>query len=337
MMATQEPVRMGIIGGGLFARDAHLPALQELGDAVFKVVAICSRTEQSAAARAAQLDYDVDVLTDMDALLARDDINAVNLILPIGLMPAVTQKALASGKHIISEKPVSPTVAAGRELLQNYSGEQVWMVAENFRYHDTFTKAGELIQAGTIGNPLLATWVNHIQFTASKYYQTNWRRDGSFVGGLFLDGGVHMMAALRMVLGEIKQVSAFAAAERDDLPGVSTVTTNLRFDSGLIANYSVTFSAPGEGWGTPLIICGDKGQMEVDFDKIKVQTGNQTTTLRIDKINNVRNELAAFAAAIRDGTPHRNSPEQAIQDVAIVEAAMRSAETGQAVEPERVV
>ena len=42
----------------------------------------------------------------------------------------------------------------------------------------------------------------------------------------------------------------------------------------------------------------------------------------------VREELAAFIAAVRDGSPHRNSPQEALQDLAVVEAMLASARTG---------
>lgn len=337
-MPNQEPVRIGFIGAGIFARKAHIPAIMELGPDVFQVIAICSRTEQSANACAAEIPYPVEVMTDAEALLTRDDIDAVSLVLPIDLMPAMTEKALASGKHVISEKPVAPDVASGRQLLAQYTGERVWMVAENQRYHDTFIKAAQLIKAGAIGRPLLGNWTVHIAFTpGNPYYGTAWRKDGSFPGGVFLDGGVHNMASLRMLFGEARRVNALAAADRDDLPGVSTISNTIEFDSGAIVNLSITFSAPNAFFATPVIVCGDQGTMAVDFEKVELIQGNQKQIIHIDGINNVRNEFAAFAAAIRDGQPHTNTPQQALQDVALVEAALRAAESEETVVPERIV
>lgn len=330
-------IRLGIVGGGLFTRDAHIPALKALDD-LFEVVAVCSRTADSAQARADEFAYPVEAMTDIDALLAREDIDAVTLVLPIHLLPEMTAKALESDKHIISEKPVAMNVAQGRGLLERYTGANVWMVAENFRYHDTFVQAAEMLQAGEIGRPLLANWTVHIPFKpGNKYYHTAWRTDGSFTGGIFLDGGVHHVATLRCILGEVTRVSALATAERDDLPGVTTISANMQFENGTVANFSTTFSAPGEWWASPLVICGTEGVMHVDFEKIEVTRGQETRILRFGAINNVRNELEAFAAAIQQGELHRNPPEEAVQDVAIIEAALRSAETGQAVTPERIV
>ena len=104
------PVRLGMIGAGLFARDAHVPALYSLDDD-FVIAAVYSRTADSADKLNALLPEPADVYTDLDALLARDDIDAVDVLLPITLQPAIIQKALAAGKHVLSEKPVAPDVA----------------------------------------------------------------------------------------------------------------------------------------------------------------------------------------------------------------------------------
>jgi len=50
----------------------------------------------------------------------------------------------------------------------------------------------------------------------------------------------------------------------------------------------------------------------------------------------VDGELAAFAAAIRSGAPHRNSPVEGLRDVALLEALLRAAETGTRIAPARI-
>src|SRR5690349_16405144 len=116
-MSAASPIRLAFIGSGVFARDAHLPAIKQLGDR-FEVVAICSRTEESAARLAGQLPGNVATYTDIDALLQRDDIEAVNILLPINLLSSAVEKALKAGKHVISEKPITPNVAMGRKLIE---------------------------------------------------------------------------------------------------------------------------------------------------------------------------------------------------------------------------
>ncbi|HXV43829.1 MAG TPA: Gfo/Idh/MocA family oxidoreductase, partial [Anaerolineae bacterium] len=183
-----EPVRLALIGAGIFARDVHVPALLELEN-IFEIVAIYSRSQTSAVALAEKLPGQVEAVTDLPALLARDDIEAVNIILPIDVMPGIIEMALRSGKHVISEKPLAPNVATGRELLSIHAQQpgQVWMVGENWRYEEAFEQAAAIVHSGEIGRPLLCHWVVYNPINPdNKYYHTPWRRSGDFPGGFLL-------------------------------------------------------------------------------------------------------------------------------------------------------
>jgi predicted dehydrogenase len=324
------PIRLALIGAGLFAQEAHVPAIQTLGDA-FEIAAVHSRTRAKAEALAAQISPAPAVVDDLAALLAQEDIDAVDLVLPIQTMPGVVKQALDAGKHVISEKPAAPDVATGRDLLAFYAKcpDQVWMVAENWRYESAFTHAADLIQAGEIGQPVTCHWVLHTDMGPSnKYYHTAWRRESAFPGGFILDGGVHHIAALRLILGEIAEVSAVVRLVREDLPPVDTLNAALVFESGIMGMYSITYAAESP-WPPMLHIVGDQGSLRVHPGEIEITApSGAVRTDRTDR-QGIEGELAAFAAAIREGLPHRNTPAQGVQDVAVIEAMLRSAETGQ--------
>ncbi len=332
--SNTAPIRLALIGAGIYARDEHLPAIQRL-DETFHIVAIYSRTQASAAALAAALPHPVDLYTELDPLLARDDIEAVDILLPIDVMPAVIESALASGKHVVSEKPLALDMATGRRLMQARRG-QVWMVAENWRYEDAFQQAAHIVQGGEIGRLLLFHWAHYVPMTPdNKYYATPWRRSGSYPGGFLLDGGVHQVAVLRMILGEIREVSAFITQMRADLPPADTLSAALQFDSGLIGAYTVTYTTAAP-WPPALHIVGERGAVRVHRGELQITRSGETTNLPIIAGKGVEWELAAFAAAIRHGSTHANTPEQALQDLAVVEAMLRSAESRRAIQPERI-
>src|SRR5260221_4637792 len=108
--SDQQPIRIAIIGAGIFARDAHIPSILGLGN-TFEVVAVCSRREESAKALAEKLPGKVDIYTDVAALLARQDIEAVDILMPISTMPATVEMALAAGEKFIHQKALWPPVA----------------------------------------------------------------------------------------------------------------------------------------------------------------------------------------------------------------------------------
>ncbi len=331
-----RPIRLALLGAGIFARDAHLPALQGLED-VFEVTAIWSRSEGSARALAERVNHPVTLYTDMEALLASPDIEAVDVILPIGVQPVVIAAALAAGKHVLSEKPMAPDVATGRQLLEVYARYPglIWDVAENWRYSPAIMRSAELIASQEIGRAYLLNWALHIPVTTeNKYYHTSWRRDGSFPGGFLLDAGVHHMAALRMLLGEVTEVSAMISSVREDLPPADTLTATLRFASGALANYTVTYAAR-TAWPDPITVVGDAGALQITVaEKVEFFHGDTVRVLEPAGPDSISAEMGAFAAAIRGRGVRRNTPQEALRDVALMEALLQSAERGTKVTPE---
>lgn len=172
---------------------AHLPAIASVGSSVVALKAIYSRSEKSAAGLAADAQnalkleskpdvyFDSDPAKNLDALLARSDISAVLVVLPITTQPSIVLKALAAGKHVLSEKPVAPDVASGIKLIKEYESTYkskglIWRVAENFEAESGYRAAGKAIKDGKIGKVVFynARVVNYID-QSSKWYNTPWR------------------------------------------------------------------------------------------------------------------------------------------------------------------
>ena len=336
-MSPHSPIRLAIVGAGIFARDTHLPAIQSLGN-TFEIVAVCTRRPATAGLLLKLLPKPVEVYAALSDVLAREDVEAVDLVLPIDVMPQAVEQALAAGKHIISEKPMAPDVATGRSLLAQHARTPglVWMVAENWRYESAFVGAAEIIRRGELGRLVQCSWFVPVAMTIdNKYYHTDWRRSGTWPGGFLLDGGVHCAAALRLLMGEVAAVSAVTAQFRPDLPPADTISTAIQFESGALGGYSATY-VTGAAWPPVLYIVGEEGALQVSDGSLVVTAGGETRRLTVPVTQGVPGELAAFAAAIRQGQPHVNSPAEGLRDVAVIEAMLRSAETGQRVVPERV-
>ena len=172
---------------------AHLPALAAQGGAAPHLKAVYSRSEKSAKdiadaaavtlnlAQSPSIYHDGDASSNLDALLARGDIAAVIVVLPITMQPEIVLKALAAGKHVLSEKPVAPDVAQGLALIKTYRELYqpkglIWRVAENYEAEPGYRKAGEIIRSGRIGDVIFfkTVVVNYID-KESKWYKTPWR------------------------------------------------------------------------------------------------------------------------------------------------------------------
>ncbi|KAG8750380.1 hypothetical protein FRC14_000601 [Serendipita sp. 396] len=163
------PISVAILGAGIFARIAHLPAIHKLND-TYELKAIYSRSRSSASELAetaeSLLSLPKDSIAlyhdlggqdaDLNALLARRDIQAVIVVLPINSQPSIVIKSLDAGKHVISEKPIAPTVKEGITLIKTYESVYkpkglVWRVAENFEAEPGLRAAGKAITDQKIG------------------------------------------------------------------------------------------------------------------------------------------------------------------------------------------
>lgn len=87
----------------------------------------------------------------LDDLLARSDVAAVDIALPIPRQPEVVEKAIKAGKHVLSEKPVAADVEGAQKLIEWYHGlgrenKPLWGVAENFRYMESLKFAGGKVE-----------------------------------------------------------------------------------------------------------------------------------------------------------------------------------------------
>jgi predicted dehydrogenase len=170
---------------------AHVPALKALGPLAPSLKAIYSRSKKSASELQDEvvrllhsrpdIYHDSDPSANLDALLARSDISSVIVVLPITLQPEIILKALAAGKHVISEKPVAPDVASGLKLIAIYEAEYkpkglVWRVSENWEAEPGYRSAAQAIRAGKIGKVIFYNLRNVSRIDKdSMWYKTPWR------------------------------------------------------------------------------------------------------------------------------------------------------------------
>lgn len=340
-----SPIRLALIGAGTFMQHAHLPALERLSDR-FEVVAVYSRSESTISRLLEGTSLTPKAYFDLDEVINLPFVDAVDIALPINVMPDVVVQALAAGKHVFSEKPIAPEVALAEEMLSVASDfpDQIWMVGENWRYAPSVTESAALLREDYIGAVQMFNWPLHIPMSPeNRYYQTEWRRQGDFPGGFILDTGVHHIATLRMLFGEVASVSAYTALNRSELPPIDTLAATLQFESGLIGTYTITFSAAAP-LETVLTILGEQGYMRLNRSQMGVSRFNVETQqtemvkrVRPDDPNGVLQELIGFADAIQYHQPHHNTPLQAAQDLAVVEAMLESAQSGSHVVPVRFV
>ena len=327
-MEDLAPVRLGIIGCGIAARKLHWPALQRLSDK-FEIAVVCNHTEPKAR-EFAEMVGGVDYVLDYRELLARPEVEAVDIALPIYLNYPVVRDALEAGKHVIVEKPLAANLEEADKMLElaGRYPELVTMVAENYHYRPTFHRASELIEQGAIGTPYSAIWnvFYYVSPDTNPYARTAWRQHPKHKGAFVSDGGVHNIHALRLLFGEFVSGYAQAQSINPEIGRPDTFRFLFETESGVQGSFNVYFSA--SGWEeNRLLIFGSSGSLAIEQNRVRLRAqGRPWEEFHVEDDGGYMGEFLDFYQAIRLKDPGAVPFEEAYRDLAIILGALDSAE-----------
>jgi predicted dehydrogenase len=337
-MTMETPsIRLGIIGTGLAVEYLHWPALTALGDR-FTVTAFCDTDRSHAEHFASYSGASMDKYTkDYHDLLARDDVDAVLISLPIPLQVEVPRTALEAGKHVICEKPPGPNEPESRSLISTAKAhpDQILLIAENYFYRDDVRWAKHLIERGELGRVHLMAYrqVSQLIPREDGFSSTPWRHRAEYVGGPHLDGGVHQTAQIRMLLGDVKRLSAEIQDANSTHRGPSDLTINMKFVSGAVGNFTASYpelAVPQEP--NEMRVYGTDAVMSVQEKKVSVHWPDKTATYTFEhQDGGYIGEFQNFYEAIVHDAPVVGTLAQSIRGMEIVTKALLAAESGEVV------
>lgn len=327
-----RPIRLGLIGCGLAARKLHWPALEKLKHK-FRLVVVCNHTEPKARTFA-ELAGGVEYVLDYRELLAREDVDAVDIVLPIHLNARVARESLAAGKHVLLEKPLAANAREAQALVRAAAkSDRVAMVAENFRYRPTFLRLGKLLDRSAIGNVHGVQWnvFHNVTPQNNPYAKTQWRLDHQYPGGFLTDGGVHNVHAVRMLFGEIAEVTARAWSVNRAIGELDTMTMSFATERGVRGTFNVSFSTRGFR-ESRLLVLGSKGSIIVTGNRIELlREGKPAKIEEIEDDGGYAGEFEDFFRAVRRGAAPKVTFEEAERDLAVMLAALRTAKAGRTI------
>ncbi|MFM8891852.1 MAG: Gfo/Idh/MocA family protein, partial [Planctomycetia bacterium] len=148
---------IGCVGAGFIMADCHLVAYRAAG---LEVAAIASRRPEAAAAVAARHDIPR-VHATVDGLLDDPAVTVVDVAVPPDVQPAVIEAAVARAgriRGILAQKPLAPSYAEAARLVRLCEAAGVRLVVnQNMRYDHAVRSCRQLLAAGSLGEPVLAT------------------------------------------------------------------------------------------------------------------------------------------------------------------------------------
>jgi predicted dehydrogenase len=315
-----KKLRLGLLGTGIAATELYLPAFRQLGHRI-ELVACANRTRKKAE-RYAKLAGVGRVVDSAEELFALPELEAVVVSLPIESQPKYVLAALQAGKAVLSEKPVGPSVAAARRLIQAAKRfDQPWLVGENYAFMAHALRLAELVKRGELGEVRV---VEAVQMTfvdaKNRYFQTAWRATPRHVGGFVTDAGVHVANVVRRCFGMPKVVKHLTASFEPGLAPLDTALALLRFDSGAVGTWTSCFSAHYQG---PILrVYGKEATAELSSRELVVRRGGRSSTFRPKK-DSFHAQFEHFADVVKLGRPLALTPADALNDLILLEALVK--------------
>ena len=331
----QRLIRLGIIGTGLAVKKLHWPALVRMADR-FVVAAFANRTRATAEEFAALAGLPMDnYVSDYHALLRRDDIEAVLVCVPIPQLLSITQDCLAAGKHVLCEKPPGADLAEARQFLalQDQYPLQKIMMTENFFYRDDLRLARSLVEKGAIGRPqlLLERWVHQLVPTPGEYSGTPWRYKPEYRGGPLLDGGVHSIATIRLLGGDITRLYARTERINATMDAPSALAMTCEFAGGASGNCVWGFLGnPVLDEAREMRLYGGEGALVSSRGKVRlIRADGSLDEHRVEPTESGHyNMFLNFHDAVVHDEPMVATVRQSFENMLVVLQALKSAEEG---------
>jgi predicted dehydrogenase len=297
-MSPQADIGVGMVGYAFMGR-AHSLAWNTVGR-VFdlplrpRLAAICGRDKAAAEAAAGRLGWAA-VETDWRALIARDDVQLVDIAAPGDLHAPIAIAALAAGKHVLCEKPLANTLAEAEAMRAAadaaYPGGARAMTGFNYRRVPALALARRLVEQGRIGSLRHFRAVYLQDWLADPDAPMTWRMRAERAGsGALGDLGAHVIDLARYLTGdEVTGVSAISETFVRERPladghvadgpvaeggarGTVTVDDAVvftgRLASGALASFEVTRYATGRKNGLRVELNGSAGSLAFDLERL---------------------------------------------------------------------
>jgi UDP-N-acetyl-2-amino-2-deoxyglucuronate dehydrogenase len=343
--ATSRSLTFGLIGAGAISTQ-HLEAIAAIDGVRLGGVASASAER----ARAVGERWDVPWTTDVDELLAREDIDAVAIMTPSGLHASQALAALARGKHVLVEKPIALSVRDADAVIDEgrKRGLTVATVSQR-RFEPGMVALQAAVASGAFGTISLILTEGIYHRPQAYYNSAAWRGTIALDGGVLMNQAIHMIDLIRWLGGPVRSVSAHVATRTHAMEAEDTASVSLLFATGALGVIVATTSATPE-FPPELRVYGDAGhariagEAAVEWDVPGIPapaaaepadpataTPGATATWGTTAAGYIR-QYTDFVAAIREARPPAVTGDDGRNAVEIVTAAYESSRTGRAVE-----
>jgi predicted dehydrogenase len=330
--ANKGPIRIALIGMGWWGK--KMLAVLQAAPQDIQVVRAVEPNVASVAALCAE--RGVALSADYADALADIDVDAVVLATPHTLHGAQIEAAVAAGKHVFCEKPLAMTrVGAQRAVDLCRDAGLVLGMGHERRWDPPIADMLDRADRGELGRiQQIEANFSHDKFLALD--RDNWRlkAENGPAGGMTATG-IHLLDLSVRLLGPAESVLCHCEQLSSDLPQGDTVSAYVKFKGGGTSYVSASLANP---FMSRFTVYGSKGWIDVR-DKAHVEApdgwivtsanaGGPITTTEVPPAEPVKDNLVAFARAVRGQAVYPITADHLVNNIALLEAVFASAQSG---------
>ncbi len=317
-------LRIGVLGAARITPDALLKPAAANPEVVVSAVA----ARDIGRARAFSAKHGIGRVHDnYNALITDPEVDAIYNPLPNHLHGRWTRAALDAGKHVLCEKPFTANAEEAREIAAAAAGsDRVVMEAFHYRYHPMTARIEEIIASGELGE--LRQVDTALSFPLPRF--SDIRYHYALAGGALMDAGCYAVHMARTFGGATPQVVSAQAKLRDPLVD-RAMTAQLRFPAGHTGTIRCSL------WSSNLLqisarVIGERGELRAlnplmpqYFHRLRVSSSKGKRVERFTHRASYAYQLDAFADAVLRGVPVRTTPQDAIENMTVIDAIYTAA------------
>ena len=334
----EQPVGVAMLGLGKWSRQLaatvqRVPSL--------KLVTGYTRTPEKRQAFAAE--FGCQAAGSLEEALTTPGVEAAMIAAPSHTHPELVRACAGHGIHVFVEKPMANSAEEGLQMVRDCETRGlVLMVGHEMRRLGSSRAIKRVVESGRLGRIVMA---DAVMTLGGTFEPDNWRchRDSNR-GGAMMQLGIHQIETLMYLLGPVASVQGSfrhvaAPVDIDDV-----ALAHLVFESGAVASVVASYVSPS---AYELHLYGDRANLDCSIDmrvwpdalkvdpntRLEVSDRQVREPLSIETQDSLALQLDEFARSVRGLAEPETGGREGLAAVAVVEAALRSQETGIPVDP----
>lgn len=269
---VNRKIRLALIGCGRIANN-HLEAIAGHANNI-ELVDVCD-VNPSALTQAVARTNATGHKNLLD-LLQTTSADLVVLTTPSGLHPQQTVQIAASGRHVMTEKPMATRWNDGLRMVEacDIAGVRLFVVKQN-RRNATLQLLKQAIEQGRFGK-IYSVSVNVFWTRPQEYYDSaKWRGTWEFDGGALMNQASHYIDLLHWLIGPVESVMAYTATLSRKIEVEDSAVAAIRWRSGALGTLNVTMLTFPKNMEGSITVLGEKGTVRIGGVAVnEIQTWN---------------------------------------------------------------